>query len=254
MGITSFYGRPMPDAEAVALVAHAFANGITHFDTAEVYTALADDGTTTLFNESVVGTALAALGCDRAAFQIATKYYPALHGPTMTAEDVLGACKASCARLGVASVDLYYVHRLHASVPVEDQARAMLAAKEAGLCTHVGVSEFSPANLRAFHAICPVTCVQQEWSLVNRDLEEELVPVCRELGIGIVAYSPLCRSLLCGAVKGAADLNGPADLRPSRYPRFAPENLARNGRKRAAAPLCFSSRARTCAFALSPGG
>jgi len=145
--------------------------------------------------------------------KIATKYHPALHGDTMSAEDVIGACKASCARLQVVisawsqhyhqeprhhhrttpnhtrtyfdrsgrcifppitlaasgapaqvdRVDLYYVHRLHATVPVEEQARAMQACREAGLCTFVGVSEFSPANLRAFHAICPVTAVQQEW-------------------------------------------------------------------------------------------
>ena len=101
----------------------------------------------------------------------------------------------------------------------------MAACKAAGLAKHIGVSEFSPENLRRFHRICPVTCVQQEWSLVNRDLEEELVPCCRELGIGIVAYSPLCRSLLAGEIVSSDDLSA-EDLRPSRYPRFAPENLA----------------------------
>ena len=103
----------------------------------------------------------------------------------------------------------------------------MAACKAAGLAKHIGVSEFSPENLRRFHRICPVTCVQQEWSLVNRDLEEELVPCCRELGIGIVAYSPLCRSLLAGEIVSSDDLSA-EDLRPSRYPRFAPENLAHN--------------------------
>jgi aryl-alcohol dehydrogenase-like predicted oxidoreductase len=124
-------------------------------------------------------------------------------------------------------VDLYYLHRIHQKIPVEDQARAMLACKEAGLAKFIGVSEFSPENLRIFHEICPVTCVQQEWSLINRDLEEDLVPTCRSLGIGIVAYSPLCRSLLSGEISSIADLSG-EDLRPSRYPRFAAENLSKN--------------------------
>jgi aryl-alcohol dehydrogenase-like predicted oxidoreductase len=103
----------------------------------------------------------------------------------------------------------------------------MKAVVDAGLTKHVGLSEFSAANVKRFHAICPVTCVQQEWSLMNRDLEPELVPACRELGIGIVAYSPLCRSLLSGDVRTPADLKE-GDLRAARYPRFAPENLENN--------------------------
>jgi aryl-alcohol dehydrogenase-like predicted oxidoreductase len=153
------------------------------------------------------------------------------------------------------SVDLYYVHRMHPKVPVEEQAVAMKSVLDAGLCKHVGLSEFAPHNIRAFHSICPVTCVQQEWSLVNRDLEvrtnpteccavieqqcllsylgatlepgevaemmlvwqAELVPCCRDLGIGIVAYSPLCRSLLSGEVASVEDLTGGEDdMRPAR--------------------------------------
>jgi aryl-alcohol dehydrogenase-like predicted oxidoreductase len=226
MGITSFYGKPMDDNDAVALMKHAFDAGVTHFDTAEVYRCKAEDGETVIFNEVVVGKALAVMG--RENVQVATKYYPALHSEEeMSPESVVAACKASCDRLGVACIDLYYLHRIHPTATVEDQAAAMAACVAAGLAKHVGVSEFSPENLRRFHAVCPVTCVQQEWSLVNRDLEEELVPCCRELGIGIVAYSPLCRSLLCGEVKSQADLRE-GDLRASRYPRFAAENLTQN--------------------------
>merc|ERR1712216_494067 len=137
---------------------------------------------------------------------------PKLHGDTLTAEQALEACRASNRRLGIPHCDLYYVHRLAEKTPVEDQARAMNEVLKAGLAKFIGVSEFSPKNIRAFHAICPITCVQQEWSLMNRDLERELVPCCRELGIGVVAYSPLCRSLLTGAITASEDLKE-GDLR-----------------------------------------
>jgi aryl-alcohol dehydrogenase-like predicted oxidoreductase len=135
--------------------------------------------------------------------------------------------------LRVQDVDLYYVHRLHPKVPVEQQAAAMLAVKEAGLARHIGVSEFSPKNLEAFHAVCPVTTVQQEWSLINRDLEEDLLPACRRLGVGVVAYSPLSRSILSDEVvdagKTTRQLAGDAaDVRAARYPRLSEENLPKN--------------------------
>ena len=228
MGMTAVYGKPMDDDSAVALLRHAYENGVTHWDTAEVYAAEAEDGSK-IYNETVVGKAVAALAA-RDKIQLATKYMPSIHSADdMTEAMVLDACRASCARLGVECVDLYYVHRLHPTVPVEQQARAMKAVRDAGLTRFVGVSEFSPRVLRAFHAICPVTCVQQEWSLMNRDLEAELVPTCRELGIGIVAYSPLCRKILSAEVHSVADLNE-GDLRPTRYGRLQPENLVENAK------------------------
>jgi aryl-alcohol dehydrogenase-like predicted oxidoreductase len=225
MGITSFYGTRMKDEDAIELLQHVHANGVTHWDTAEVYTAQDADGST-VYNETVVGKAIKQIG--RANIQIATKYMPKLHGKEMTADTVLAACRASCQRLGVDSVDLYYVHRIHPGVAVEEQAEAMKAVIDAGLSRCIGLSEFSPANLRRFHAICPVTVIQQEWSLMNRDLEGELLATARELGVGIVAYSPLSRSLLSGEVSSSKDMNGAEDLRASRYPRFAEENLERN--------------------------
>ena len=227
MGMTAFYGKPITDTAAVALLTHAYQQGVTHFDTAEVYQGKDDDGNT-LYNERVVGLGIAAIG-NRGALQIATKYMPRLHDPAdkMTSEMCVQACQASCARLGVDFVDLYYVHRLHPTVSVEQQAAAMNAVKASGLAKCIGVSEFSPKNLRAFHAICPVTCVQQEWSLFNRDLEEDLLPVCRELGIGIVAYSPLCRKLLSGDIKSVHDLQE-GDLRATRYGRLEKGNLSAN--------------------------
>ena len=228
--MTANYGDPMPKADAIELMKNVYENGVTFWDTAEAYCCEMPDGTT-LFNESVLGDAIRTLSLPRDQLQLATKYMPTTHGDTMTPETCVAAAKASCERLGVDCIDLYYVHRFHPKVPMEEQARAMLAVKEAGLATHIGVSEFAPESLQAFHAICPVTAIQNEWSLMNRDLEEQLVPVCRELGIGIVAYSPLSRSLLTGTVTSVEQLSGgSADNRPARYPRFLPENISANAK------------------------
>ena len=121
MGITAFYGKRMDDEAAVALMKHAFDKGVTHFDTAEVYQCKADDGLTVIYNEAVVGKAVALMGRDQV--QVATKYYPSLHGAIMSPEVVVAACRASCGRLNVEYVDLYYVHRIHPAVSVEDQVR-----------------------------------------------------------------------------------------------------------------------------------
>jgi aryl-alcohol dehydrogenase-like predicted oxidoreductase len=182
------------------------------------------DGSTK-YNETVLGDAIKALGLPRDELQLATKYMPTLHGDEMTPDMVVAACKLSCERLGVEQIDIYYAHRFHPEHSAAHQAKCYLACKEAGLAKCIGVSEFSPRNIREFHAICPITCIQNEWSLMNRDLEEDLVPACRELGIGIVAYSPLSRSLLTGAVSSVDDLN-PGDLRSERYPRFVSPHAA----------------------------
>ena len=160
----------MLEADAVALIKAVYEAGITFWDTAEAYMCQRPDGST-LYNESVLGTAIRTLGLPRDRLQLATKYMPSFHGDTMTPETCIAAAKASCERLGVESVDLYYVHRFHSKVDVKEQAMAMLAVKEAGLARRIGVSEFSPRSLREFHRICPVTCIQNEWSLMNRDLE-----------------------------------------------------------------------------------
>mmetsp|Transcript_10528 Transcript_10528/g.27069 ORF Transcript_10528/g.27069 Transcript_10528/m.27069 type:complete len:344 (-) Transcript_10528:50-1081(-) len=231
MGITAWYGKPLADADAVALLKRAFELGITHWDTAEVYQGKNAAGEL-IYNETVVGKGVAAVG-DRGKLQIATKFHPSCHDGEMSPEVCVAACKASCERLGVDYVDLYYVHRFHPKLSAEDQAKAMLAVQHAGLAKHIGVSEFSPKSLRAFHAVCPVTAVQQEWSLMNRDLEEDLLPVCRELGVGVVAYSPLSRSILSDEVADAGQTTPQAagdadDVRAARYPRLNADNLPKN--------------------------
>ena len=224
MGITAFYGKPMADSDAISLLRHAADLGATHWDTAEVYQCKDDNGDT-VYNETVVGKAIKAVGRDK--ITVASKYQPFLHGNELTPALAIEAARASCDRLGISRMDLYYVHRFATKSSIEEQAEAMSAVQAAGLAKHIGVSEFNCANIRKFHAICPITCVQQEWSLMNRDLEEDIVPTCRELGIGIVAYSPLCRKLLSGEVRSAEDLP-PEDMRTSRYGRFVGENLVKN--------------------------
>lgn len=228
MGMTCCYGKPMDDESAVRLLTHAFESGITFWDTAEVYTCDGEDGNT-IFNEAVIGKAIAAIG-KREQLQIATKYMPASHAPPdeMSPAMVLEACHASCQRLGIESVDLYYIHRPHPTVPIEAQARAMRAVLAAGLTRCIGVSEFSPNNLAAFHAVCPLTCVQHEWSLMCRAVEAELVPRCRELGIGLVCYSPLGRKLLTAEVRTSKDVEREGDCRRELFGRFGPGSLESN--------------------------
>merc|ERR1719214_540134 len=118
MGITANYGKPIPDEDAVAVLKHAAANGVTHWDTAEAYQCKLEDGSTK-YNEDVLSIAIKEVGRDK--LQLATKYNPMLHGGTCTTEQALEACKASCKRLGVDCVDLYYCHRFAEKTSVEDQ-------------------------------------------------------------------------------------------------------------------------------------
>ena len=136
------------------------------------------------------------------------------------------ACDASLGRLGVDHIDLYYQHRVDRSVPVEDTWGALAELVEAGKVRYLGISEAAPETVRRAHAVHPVTAGQYEWSLFSRDLEDELVPTLRELGIGVVAYSPLGRGFLSGRITSPDDF-GEDDFRRN-HPRFTGENFARN--------------------------
>jgi aryl-alcohol dehydrogenase-like predicted oxidoreductase len=137
------------------------------------------------------------------------------------------ACDASLERLGVEHIDLYYQHRVDLGTPIEETVGAMKELVEAGKVRHLGLSEAGPETIRRAHAVHPITALQSEYSLWTRDPEDGILQTTRELGIGFVAYSPLGRGLLTGAIKSAADLDE-ADSRRSRFPRFADENLDRN--------------------------
>eukprot|EP00667_Euglena_gracilis_P016212 EG_transcript_16957 len=223
MGITAFYGAPMAEADGVALLEQVYGLGVRHFDTAELYRSgnpFAPPTPETQYNEAVVGTFAQKVG--RPNVFIATKYMPAMHGDSTSPESVAAALDASLERLQTDYVDVYYLHKLPSDRNVADFMRAAATAVTAGKVRHVGLSEAIGAKIREAHAIHPVSFVQQEWSLMTRNLEADVIPTCAELGIAVVAYSPLSHNLLTGTVT-----EPPKDGR-SGLPRYSPENLQRN--------------------------
>jgi aryl-alcohol dehydrogenase-like predicted oxidoreductase len=219
MGMSQSYG-PGDDQESVATIHRALDLGMTFLDTADVY------GPYT--NERLVGRAIAGR---RDEVVLATKFgnqrlddgRRVVNGKP---DYVRQACDASLERLGVDHIDLYYQHRVDRSVPVEDTWGAMAELVQAGKVRHLGISEAAPATVRRAHAVHPVSAGQYEWSLFTRDLEDEALPALRELGIGVVAYSPLGRGFLSGRITSPDDF-GEDDFRRN-HPRFTGENFARN--------------------------
>lgn len=221
MGMSDFYGH-RDDAESTATLRHAVDRGITFFDTADVY------GPHT--NEVLVGEALAPA---RGKVVIATKFgimrdpaNPAARGVCGRPDYVRSSCDASLRRLGVEVIDLYYQHRQDPEVPVEDTIGAMAELVKAGKVRFLGLSEVSPATLRRAHAVHPISAVQSEYSLWTRDPEDGLIQVCRELGVGLVPYSPLGRGFLTGQIQRFEDFE-PDDYRRN-SPRFQGENFQKN--------------------------
>ena len=220
MGMSEFYGTA-DEGEAIDTIKRAIALGVTFFDTADMY------GPFT--NERLVGRALAS---DRDNVVIATKFGNVRGeqgerlGIRGDDEYVRQACEASLSRLGVDHIDLYYQHRVDKTVPIEETVGALKELVEEGKVRHIGLSEASPATLRRACAVHPVTALQTEYSLWTRDVEADVLPACRELGVGFVAYSPLGRGFLAGRFTSTDDLDA-NDFR--RYgPRFQAEQLAQN--------------------------
>jgi aryl-alcohol dehydrogenase-like predicted oxidoreductase len=219
MGMSQSYG-PGDDQESVATIHRALDLGMTFLDTADVY------GPFT--NERLVGRAIAGR---RDEVVLATKFgnqrlddgRRVVNGKP---DYVRQACDASLERLGVDHIDLYYQHRVDRSVPVEETWGAMAELVQAGKVRYLGISEAAPATVRRAHAVHPISAGQYEWSLFTRDLEDELVPTLRELGMGVVAYSPLGRGFLSGRITSPDDF-GEDDFRRN-HPRFTGANFARN--------------------------
>jgi aryl-alcohol dehydrogenase-like predicted oxidoreductase len=221
MSITAFYGDPMPDPDAIELIEKAFESGCTFFDTAEAYVAEHPVTGELLWNEEFLGKAVAAIGRDKV--QIATKFggRSAMTGPAK-GDHMKQACHAALKRLQTEAIDLYYLHRVDPDVPIEETVETMADLVREGAVRHIGLSEASPEVIRRAHAVHPLACVQQEWSLYTRDLEEDIVPVCRELGIGIVPYSPLGRGFL------SDDMVAPAGDARQLFPRLSGDAFEAN--------------------------
>ncbi|MEU1011194.1 aldo/keto reductase [Streptomyces sp. NPDC005890] len=219
MGMSHGYGAT-DDAQSIATLHRALDLGVTFLDTSDFY----GFG----HNEELIGRAVAGR---RDEVVLATKFGFAnrLGEPTLIRGDaayVRQACEASLRRLGVDHIDLYYQHRVDPQVPIEETVGAMAELVQAGKVRHLGLSEAGAQTIRRAHAVHPISALQSEWSLWTRDLEAEVAPVCRELGIGLVPFSPLGRGFLTGrysSLEGLAE----TDVRRSQ-PRFADGNLERN--------------------------
>lgn len=220
MSMTPIYGEPS-EPEAIATIHRAIELGVDLIDTSDAY---GSNGS----NEALVGRALKGR---RDKVVLATKFgnirlpdgSPGANGRP---EYVAQACEASLERLGVETIDLYYIHRVDPTVPIEDTVGALARLVQQGKIRHLGISEAAPKTLRRAHATHPMTALQTEYSLWTRDAEDELLDACKELGIGYVAYSPLGRGFLTATVTDLEAL-GPNDRRRA-MPRFQGQNMTRN--------------------------
>jgi len=222
MGMSEFYGT-RDEATAIETIHRALDLGVTFLDTADMY------GPFT--NEQLVGKAITDR---RDEVQLATKFGNERNpdgswvGINGSPDYVRAACDASLQRLGVDHIDLYYQHRVDKTVPIEETVGAMAELVEAGKVRHLGLSEAAADTIRRAHATHPITALQTEYSLFTRDLEDEILPTIRELGIGLVPYSPLGRGILTGAITSTDALSESDSRRSGRFPRFTGDALDAN--------------------------
>jgi aryl-alcohol dehydrogenase-like predicted oxidoreductase len=225
MGMSAFYGST-DEAEGVATIQRALELGVDFIDTAQAYGPLT--------NESLVGRAVAGR---RDEYVIASKFNRRTDGavpgdmsslgpPDGSADHVRSSIEGSLSRLGTEYVDLYYLHRVDPNVPIEETVGAMAELVTEGKIRHIGLSEAAAGTIRRANAVHPITAVQTEYSLWSRDPEDEVLPTCRELGIGFVPYSPLGRGFLAGRFTSPDDLDD-GDFRRT-GPRFTGDNLEAN--------------------------
>ncbi len=226
MGMSAFYGST-DEGEAIATIQRALELGVNFLDTAQLYGPMT--------NEELVGKAIRDHRDD---YVIATKFARRIESSTQpgdvstlgpldgSAEHVRSSIEGSLQRLGTDHVDLYYQHRVDPNVAIEETVGAMAELVKQGKIRHIGLSEAAPETIRRAHAVHPITAVQTEYSMWTRDVEAEVLPTCRELGIGFVPYSPLGRGFLSGRFKSPEDLDE-SDFR-RHGPRFTGENLDAN--------------------------
>ncbi len=214
------YGAQADPQEAIKTIHRAIELGVTFFDTAQIYGPFQ--------NEELVGEAIKG---KRDGLVIATKFgfkfdqgqIVGVDGSTANAKE---AVEGSLQRLGIDCIDLFYQHRVDPNVPIEDTVGGMADLVKAGKVRHIALSEAGPETLRRAAAVHPITALQSEYSLWERDVEDDILPTCRELGIGFVPYSPLGRGFLTGQINSRADL--PADDWRLNDPRYSEENFAQN--------------------------
>ncbi len=214
------YGSGADADDAVATIHRAIDLGVTFFDTAEIYGPFQ--------NEELVGRAIKGR---REGLVIATKFGFKFDGNRITGVDssranIRRACEASLRRLRIDCIDLYYQHRVDPNVPIEDVVGAMAELVREGKVRQLGLSEAGPETIRRAHAVHPIAALQSEYSIWERDVEDEILPLCRELGVGFVPYSPLGRGFLAGQIPSRDDL--PADDWRRNDPRWSEENFPAN--------------------------
>tara|TARA_B100000795_G_scaffold254870_1_gene226101 strand:- start:1174 stop:2163 length:990 start_codon:yes stop_codon:yes gene_type:complete len=223
MGLSEYYGPPTEESVAIKLLHEAIDLGVNHFDTAEIYGVGR--------NETLLGKAF----FDRRdKVRIATKFGP-VRDPETGASLGLDGSKENCkksvegslARLQTDHIDLYYLHRVDPNTPIEETVTAMAKLVEEGKIGAIGLSEVSGATLRRAHSIHPITAVQSEYSIFSREIEQDVLPVCREIGTSLVAYSPLGRGILTGSFKRDSEISE-TDWRGSMQPRFSGDAYAAN--------------------------
>ncbi|KAL3829267.1 hypothetical protein ACJIZ3_018069 [Penstemon smallii] len=221
MSMSAYYGTPKPEPDMIKLIHHAVSSGVTFLDTSDIY------GPYT--NEILIGKALKLDGI-REKVELATKFGNRIVDGNF---DICGdpsyvraACEASLKRLDVNCIDLYYYHRIDTRVPIEITVGELKKLVEEGKIKYIGLSEASASTIRRAHAVHPITAIQLEWSLWSRDVEQNIIPTCRELGIGIVAYSPLARGFFSSG-PSVIQTFSEQDFRKD-LPRFQPENMEHN--------------------------
>ena len=220
MGMSHGYGAP-DDAESRRVLARALELGVSFWDTADFYGGGVNEQLLSgMLRERRAEITLATK------FGLVTKPEPGARAVRGDAAYVMSACDASLRRLGIDVIDLYYMHRIDVTVPIEETVGAMAELVKAGKVRYLGLSEVTASELRRAHAVHPISAVQSEWSLWSRDVEQSVVPACRELSVGFVPYSPLGRGFLTGELPPPSELLE-SDVR-RQQPRLQPDVLEHN--------------------------